>query len=147
MYSIIKEKKMNINEIDVKTLLPQQEPFVMISCLDHCDSKITRTSLTILKENIFVEDLQFSEFGIIENFAQTCAARMGYIYKILNNSDVKLGFIGAVRNFKLYRKPRIGETMKTEIEIQSEIFNITLTQAQAWVNDELIAQCEMKISE
>ena len=138
---------MNFSEIDIRTLLPQREPFVMVSKLLQCDKIITRTELTILESNIFVEKGKFTEFGMIENFAQTCAARMGFNHKILNNGSVKIGFIGAVKNFKMHERPSVNELLTTEIEIKSEVFNITLVDAKAWVRGQLIAECEMKISE
>jgi predicted hotdog family 3-hydroxylacyl-ACP dehydratase len=138
---------MNFSEIDIRTLLPQQEPFVMVDTLLQCDEMLTRTALTISESNLFVESGKFTEFGMIENFAQTCAARIGYSHKILKNESVKEGFIGAVRNFIMHKKPCLGEMLVTEIEIKSEVFNITLVNARAWVNDRLIAECEMKISE
>lgn len=138
---------MNLAEIDIRSLLPQQEPFVMVSKLLQCDTVITRTELNILNSNIFVENGKFTEFGIIENFAQTCAARMGYINLMLKNESVKVGFIGAVRRFVMYEKPSVDDILTTEIEIKSEVFNITLVGAKTWVNNKLIAECEMKISE
>jgi predicted hotdog family 3-hydroxylacyl-ACP dehydratase len=138
---------MRISEIDIHTLLPQQEPFVMVDTLLQCDEVITRTELTVRENNILVENGQFTPFGIIENFAQTCAARMGYIHRIMSNESVRTGYIGAVKNFTLHSQPACGERLTTEIEIKSEVFNITLVDAKSWVNDRLIATCEMKISE
>jgi len=134
-------------EIDVRSLLPQQPPFVMVDSLLHCDPVFTSTDLAIAADNIFVSDGKLTESGMIENIAQTCAARMGYIHRMLQGSEVKTGFIGAIRNLNIYFLPQVGDVLKTEIEVKSEVFNITLVEAKVTVNNILAAECEMKISE
>lgn len=138
---------MEISEIDVQTILPQQRPFVMISRLLHCDITVTITDLTVTSDNLFCYNGEIIETGIIENIAQTCAARMGYINSIVNTGEVRVGFIGSVRNLNIYRLPKVGETLITKVEVQSEVFNITLVLAKVTIGDEVIADCEMKISE
>lgn len=96
---------------------------------------------------MLVQDGVLIESAVVENIAQTCAARMGYINLILNSGNVKLGFIGAIKDFHLYRCPIVNEILETLIEVKSEVFNIVLVEAKVWVNKELIADCEMKISE
>ena len=44
-----------VRQIDVHTLLPQQEPFVMIGQMEHFDMINVRTSTDVLPSNIFVE--------------------------------------------------------------------------------------------
>jgi predicted hotdog family 3-hydroxylacyl-ACP dehydratase len=141
-----KENNMNFEEIDILNLLPQRPPFVMIDTLLYCDIKTTRTSLSVEEENIFCEKGLLTESGLIENIAQTCAARMGYINKYIYNDTVKLGFIGAIRNLKILRLPKIGEQLITQINTMEEVFQMTLVNASVMIGDETIAACEMKIS-
>lgn len=137
---------MEFEEIDILELLPQRPPFVMIDCLLHCDKEVTRTSLLIKEENIFCEKGLLTESGLIENIAQTCAARMGYINKYLYNNTVKLGFIGAIRNLEIVRLPHVNEILTTQITVVEEVFQMTLVNASVRIDDETIASCEMKIS-
>ena len=137
---------MEISKIDIQTLLPQQRPFVMIDRLLECDDTMTKTDFKVLAGNIFSKDGQLIEPGIIENIAQTCAARMGYINKVANSGKVRIGFIGSIKNLSIYRLPKIGEKMVTQINIQSEVFNITLINAAVTIDEEKVAECEMKIS-
>lgn len=138
---------MEIHEIDIQTLLPQQRPFIMIDRLLLCDRMQTQTDFLVQADNLFCDEGMLMESAIIENIAQTCAARMGYSNSVINTGEVRVGFIGSVRNFNLYRLPKIGETLVTQVDVQSEVFNITLVNATVKINDELIAECEMKISE
>lgn len=137
---------MEFDKIDIHELLPQQEPFVMVDNLTHFDMEKTVTRTEVNESNIFVEKGVFTPSGIIENIAQTCAARIGYINKYILKKGIQLGFIGAIRNLNLYRLPEVGETVETTIITVQEIFGMTLVTAQVKVGDELIADSEMKIS-
>lgn len=137
---------MNLNEIDIHELLPQQEPFVMIGKLAHFDMEKTVTETVVKESNIFTENGVFTASGVIENIAQTCAARIGYVNKYILKKGIQLGFIGAIRNLELHRCPTVGETIKTTILTIEEIFGMTLVKATVCVEDEVIAESEMKIA-
>ncbi|MBQ8269850.1 MAG: pseudouridylate synthase [Bacteroidaceae bacterium] len=132
--------------IDILKLLPQQPPFVMVDKLLHFDPQVTTTGLRIEKDNIFVENGVFTPSGLIENIAQTCAARMGYINQFIYKENVKLGFIGSVRNLEIARCPKAGEELTTSIKIMEEVFQMTLVEAEVKVGDETIVTSEMKIA-
>lgn len=137
---------MNLEEIDIHTLLPQQEPFVMVGRLTHFDMEKTVTRTVVSPDNIFVEDGCFTSSGIIENIAQTCAARIGYVNKYILRKGIQLGFIGAIRNLAIHRLPRTGEEIETAIVTVQEVFGMTLVTATVTAGGELIAECEMKIA-
>lgn len=137
---------MNLNEIDIHELLPQQEPFVMIGKLTQFDMGKTVTETVIAEDNIFTENGVFTASGVIENIAQTCAARIGYVNKYILKKGIQLGFIGAIRNLQLHRCPIVGEIIKTTILTIEEIFGMTLVKASVCVGDEVIAESEMKIA-
>jgi len=137
---------MEFEKIDILELLPQRPPFIMLDALTHFDKVITRTRMKITADNIFVENDRLSESGVIENIAQTCAARMGYINKYLSSDEVKIGFIGSIKDLVFETLPKVGDELNTTIEVVSEIFAITLVNAKVEVGDKQIATCEMKIS-
>lgn len=135
-----------LSKIEITELIPQRAPFLMIDKMVSFDKVVTGTIFTVPEDNLFVESGRFSEAGIIENMAQTCAARMGYINKYLNNDEVRLGFIGAIKDLQIQSFPQVGDTMETTIEVLSEYFNLTLARAKTICNNKVIAECEMKIS-
>jgi predicted hotdog family 3-hydroxylacyl-ACP dehydratase len=137
---------MNFTDIDVKTIIPQQTPFVMIDRLVHFDTVFTRTEFEIQPDNMFVEEGKFLEAGLIENIAQTCAARLGYINTVLLKDGVHLGFIGAMKSLIINKLPEVQSKLDTTIEVVNEVFNITLVHATIRCNDEVLVTCEMKIS-
>lgn len=134
-----------LEQIPVTRLLPQQPPFVMIDALVGFSERQTATRLAVRRDNLFVEHGQMSAYGLLENMAQTCAARLGYASYILNK-PVKVGFIGAVREGKFHRMPRVGETLVTRIEVIEEIMGLTLVNAKVFSQEELLAECQMKIA-
>jgi len=137
---------MNFEKIDILELLPQRPPFVMVDKLLHCDSETTKTALTVREDNIFFDNGVLSEAGLIENIAQTCAARMGSINKDEDSGSVKIGFIGAIRNQEIARLPKLGETIVTQVDTISEVFQMTLVNATVSIGNEIVTSCEMKIS-
>ena len=136
---------MEIKDIDILTLIPQRRPFVMIDRLLSFDEIESSTDFVIKEDNIFCKDGLFLETGIMENIAQTCAARIGYI-NINNNESVKIGVIGSIKDLIITKLPKVGTRLVTKVKVLSEVFAITLVEAEVYDNDELIAKCEMKIS-
>ncbi len=135
-----------LRQIDVHELLPQQEPFVMIGTLTHFDRSLTVTETTIGEDNIFVDNGCFSAFGLVENIAQTCAARIGYVNRYILKKGVQLGFIGAVRDFVVHALPSVGSTIVTYVFVKEEIFGMTLAEAKIMCNDSILVTTEMKIA-
>lgn len=135
-----------VRQIDVHTLLPQQEPFVMIGQMEHFDMINVRTSTEVLPSNIFVEDGVLDASGIIENIAQTCAAKIGYINQYILKKGIQIGFIGAIKNFQTHSLPKVGETIETTVTINEEVFGMLLATAQVTAQNRLIATTEIKIA-
>lgn len=135
-----------LREIDVHDLLPQQEPFVMIGKLVHFDEMLTVTETLIDEKNIFVDEGRFSASGLMENIAQTCAARIGYVNKYILQKGIQLGFIGAVRNFEVLSLPKVGQTLTTRVKVLEEVFGMTLAEAEIESDGEILVKTEMKIA-
>ena len=93
--------ELELRAIDVHELLPQQEPFVMNGSLVYFDRALTITETKVQADNIFVDENHFSASGLMENIAQTCAARIGYVNKFILKKAIQLGFIGGIRNFEV----------------------------------------------
>lgn len=135
-----------LRSIDIHEVLPQQEPFVMIGRLVQLDEVQTITETVICVDNIFVEDGCFSASGMIENIAQTCAARIGFINKFVLKKDVQIGFIGAIRNFEVLGLPKVGQTIATIVDVREEVFGMTLASAQVKQGEQVLAETEIKIA-
>ena len=135
-----------LRSIDVHELLPQQEPFVMISRLVAFDTVRTVTETDIKESNIFIEDGEFSSSGLIENIAQTCAARIGYVNKYILKKGIRIGFIGAIRNLEIFDLPKVGETITTTVDVKEEVFGMTLAFAKITIGHRTLVETEIKIA-
>ncbi len=135
-----------LESIPVGELLPQQPPFVMVGHLVQIDDKATTSTFEIQADNIFCEAGVFSAAGMMENIAQTCALRMGFIGKYLSGGEVQIGFIGAVRDYQVHGLARVGETLTTRVEVQEEVFGMTLAKAEVRAGQRLLAATEIKIA-
>ena len=102
------------------------------------------SSLTIDSDNLFVRNGQLDECGLIEHIAQSAAARIGYIFKG-QNQHIPLGYIGSVNKMLIHRQAQVGEQLHTTIKVEQEIFEITLISATVHVNEEIIAEGQLKI--
>ncbi|HQY11163.1 MAG TPA: 3-hydroxyacyl-ACP dehydratase [Ferruginibacter sp.] len=129
---------------NILELIPQKPPFVMVDELLACADNTATTRLTIRADNIFVQDGEFKEPGLVENIAQTAAARSGYVSKT-ENRPVPVGYIGAVNNLQVHALPGTGDELITEITIENQIFDVTLISGKITCNGNIIVQCTMKI--
>jgi len=125
-------------------LIPQAEPFVMIDTLLHSDNQSTKTRFTITGNNVLCRNGIFTEAGLIENMAQTAAAGAGYSAR-QNKTEVKTGFIGAIKNLEISKLPEISQTIETEIIQTYQLENVSIISAKVELNKQIIAKCEMKI--
>lgn len=136
---------MQLSEIDIMKLLPQRPPMVMVDRLLHCDPVLTETEFLVREDCTMVEDGRLSAMGLIENIAQTCAARIGYI-NVSSDKEVRVGVIGALRDVVIHALPPVGATIKTRIEVSDEVFGMTLAQAESRCGDRPLTSGTIKIA-
>ena len=129
---------------EIINYIPQRPPFVMIDRLYECNEKSVRTGFQPTDQNIFSENGFFTEPGLIENMAQSAAAGTGYFF-ISQGKKVPVGFIGAIKDFKLIRLPKVNDLLETEINVVAEVMNASVIKALVRSGGEEIALCEMKI--
>ena len=134
-----------IEDIALKELIPQRPPFVMIDRLVSSDAVYSVTELEVRPDNLFVDNGRMSAAGLVENIAQTCAARIGYI-NLNSGETVKIGVIGSISNLNIARTPKVGEHLVTTIQLLEEVFQVTLVEAIVRSGEEELARCNMKIA-
>ena len=137
----------NIQHIDIRTLLPQQPPMVLVDRLISADEKSAMTALLIQEDNIFVTEGRLNAYALIEVMAQTAAAHLGYVDKCLRGlGDVRIGYIGSIKRMRIDAVPRVGETLTTCMEVQEDFMNMKLVTAESFVNNQRIASAELAIA-
>jgi predicted hotdog family 3-hydroxylacyl-ACP dehydratase len=129
---------------DILTLIPQRWPFVMVDTLVSSTNDATHTTLLVQAENVLISDGVLTEAGLVENIAQTAAARAGYIAQ-QSEKPVQPGFIGAIKNLEVFALPKVGDTIETGVTIENQIFDVTIIKGKITCKGVTMAQCEMKI--
>ena len=129
---------------NILACIPQRLPFVMIDTLLYADENIVQTGFTVTDENVLVTNGILSEAGLLENIAQTAAARAGYM-ALQENKPVELGYICSVKNFEIFHLPEINAELVTEVRIETQVAGIIKVSGVVTHNRIRIAQCEMNI--
>ncbi len=131
-------------DFNIIELIPQRAPFVMVDKVISFTESTVITEFTANSENVFCENNEFIEAGLIENIAQSAAAMEGCFAKE-NNQEVRIGFIGSVKSLKIHRNARIGELLTTSVEVVNQVLGINIIKGQVKSNNELLVECEMNI--
>jgi predicted hotdog family 3-hydroxylacyl-ACP dehydratase len=133
-------------DADLFALIPQRPPIVMVDLLQNVTESEAETGLLIKEDNIFVSDGVFSAPGLVENIAQTCAARIGYVNKYILKKGIQLGFIGAIRNLEIVGCPKVGDVITTCVTVIDDVLGMTLANGVVTCNGETLATTEIKIA-
>ena len=127
-----------------KINIPQKPPMVMIDEITATAEGKIETRFFIRPDNPLCHEGYLTEAGLIENIAQTAAARTG-----IRNSDVEkeppTGFIGGIRHLQILRYPMAGEQITTTVEVEHEVFNASVVRGSICLGSERIASCQLKI--
>lgn len=130
--------------IPIETLLLQAPPFRFVDRLDRFDREEVVTSFTVPADGPLVEDGCLTEAGLVENMAQSSAARIGYISVYIDHVPVRIGYLGQIKNLEINRLPRCGEVLSTTVRLRQDVFGITLVEARVCQGEEMVAQAAVK---
>lgn len=125
-------------------LIPQKPPFVLVSTLQQVSNAHAVTTFVFDQKHPLCSEGKLTVAGLMENIAQTAAAKMGYECNLLGKK-IPIGFIGDVRDFSFTKLPVVGEEIETEIIITNQIFDVSIITGSVKLNGEEIANCKMKI--
>lgn len=135
-----------LQSIDIHTVLPQQEPFVMVGKLVRFTLRSSTTEALIREDNLLVDGGIFSPCGIMENIAQTCAARIGFYNRYVLQKEVQIGYIGAIRDYEILGTAKAGSIIRTTVDVIEEVFGMTLASAIVESEDKVIARGQIKLA-
>ena len=127
----------------IKKLIPQRKPIIMVDAIFEYEENRIVGGLSIKKESIFVRNNEFKEPGILEHMAQTVALYTGYQYYV-NQMEAPTGYIGSMKAIEIFRLPKVGEKLRTKVDILHEVMGVTLVHIETKIEDEVIAKGEMK---
>jgi predicted hotdog family 3-hydroxylacyl-ACP dehydratase len=127
----------------VGDLLPQKFPFVMVDKMYSFNETSLVSGLTIENDNLFFENDYFLEAGLIEHMAQSVALHTGYQF-FLRNEPAPTGYIGSIKEIEIKKLPQIQDTIQSTVTIIQEFAGITLVNIVTTLNNEQIANGQMK---
>lgn len=131
---------------DIKRLIPQRDPILMVDKLLEADGDKALTSLTIRVDNYFLgEDGRLEEVGLIEHIAQSASAFAGYMAVKKGATKPPVGYIGEIRKFRSLHRPQVGDELLTTITIGAEVDGVISIYGESRVCGELVAETQMKI--
>ena len=134
----------NLPITNIKHLIPQKEPFVMVdSLLDFSETKVV-SSFKVSDVNLFYSNNKLLESGVIENMAQTVALHTGYDY-YLKGEEAPTGYIGSIKKVEILELPKLDDVIITEVNILHEFMGVTMVEAKVFNSDKIeIAFAQMK---
>jgi predicted hotdog family 3-hydroxylacyl-ACP dehydratase len=127
----------------VENLLPQKFPFVMVDKMYSYTETSLIAGLEIKNDNIFFDNDTFLEAGLIEHMAQSVALHTGYQF-FLKNETTPTGYIGSIKEIEIKKLPKINDTIQSTVTILQEFAGITLVDIVTTLNNEEIANGQMK---
>ncbi|MBQ9660518.1 MAG: beta-hydroxyacyl-ACP dehydratase [Bacteroidales bacterium] len=132
------------SDIDIRKLIPQREPILMVDSLIAYDPDGARTEFTVPAGNLFVRDGVLAEPGIIEHIAQSAAAWGGYPFFIEGRDPVP-GYIGEIKDFSIIARPAVGSVLKTTLKVLGSASGTTLMQSIVTAGEQEVALGRIKI--
>ena len=131
---------------DIKSLIPQREPILLVDALVGVEGDMARAQLTVRRDNSFVgDDGLLAEPGLIEHIAQSASAFAGYKAMEAGASEPPVGYIGEVKKFRCFRCPRVGEELQTTVTFGPEVGGVSLLTGETCVGEETLACTQMTI--
>lgn len=130
---------------DIKKLIPQRDPIMMVDKFYCAEGENAETGLTVKEDNYFIEeDGMMAEPGLIEHIAQSASAFAGH-KALVAGDPLPVGYIGEVKKFHCYSRPAVGAELHTIITMGAEVNGVTLLSGKTSVDDVVVADTQMKI--
>ena len=127
----------------VENLLPQKFPFVMVDKMYSYTETALVSGLKIQSNNIFFQNQNLVESGLIEHMAQSVALHTGYQF-FLKKEPAPTGYIGSIKDIEIKKLPKLNDEIQTTVSILQEFGGITLVDVVTTLNNEEIATGQMK---
>jgi predicted hotdog family 3-hydroxylacyl-ACP dehydratase len=135
---------MDPSDYRITELIPQRPPMVMIDSLLYAEDNSAGGRLSIKNTNLFCHNGFLQEAGMVEFIAQTAAAWTGF-KQLSIGKEVRLGFIGSVKNLIFHLLPAVDTEIDSEIVLDSEVLGYTIITGRVKQKGRLLAECEMRI--
>lgn len=138
---------METKDVDIRALIPQRPPILMVDRLVRVDGDEAEACFTVCPGNMFLDDEGcLAETGVLEHIAQSASAFAGWRALDAEAGQPPVGFIGEVKKFHCHRRPRVGDELHTVVSIQTEFDGILVVAAEARAGGQPVADTQLKVS-
>lgn len=123
----------NGNRYDVRDLIPQRYPFLLVDCiLELSDDRI------LTKKQIADGDyLAISGSFLIEHMAQSASALFGYRFREKSCEHL---YLAGIEDANIVHRSRAGETLFTEVVVVIAVANLAKVQCRSYVHPSMAEQ-------
>ncbi len=128
----------------IETFVPQRPPMLLLSRIITATEESIDSEWDIPADCLFIQDNHLQPTGLMEHAAQTAAALTGVRCKA-HEEEVRIGYIGEIRQAMVYSLPAVGDTLHTHLAIQAEVGDISLVSVVVRQGEETIMECQLKI--
>lgn len=131
--------------IDIQQYLPHRNPLLMVDYIIELHPDKVVTTFKIEEGNIFLQNNQFSESGLIEHTAQSCATIVGQqLYQA--SPDVKvIGYITTIKKLAIFRLPSVGTEITSKASLVSIHGDICHIYCETFHQEDLLLQTEITL--
>lgn len=135
-----------LRSLSVGELLPHGEAFRMVGSLLYCDGTRTVTETVVPQEGYLHDDNgHLAPVWFLENMAQTCAVRMGFLSALEGQVQARPGVIAAVRRMEVYGPAGAGDVLQTEVVVEAEAFGMLSCVGKVECGGEVLAEAELRL--
>ena len=131
---------MDLKQVDLGAILPQREPFRFVDGMLSFSMDRIVTSFVVRGDGPLDREGCLTPEGMVENMAQTCAARIGFISKYILHEPV------SVRKLEVTGKAAAGSRLETTVEIGQEVGPMSRADACIRVGEETVARASLGIA-
>lgn len=126
---------------------------LMVDNLLNIDEENVSTTFLVTSNCVFTAKNKLSEYGLIENAAQTCSAIVGRGYFDEDDTEGEktklIGFISAIKSTNIVSLPSVGEEITTKAKLVSrfdaDTYKICTMECEIESNNRLLANCIMNL--
>lgn len=131
---------------DIKDLLPQRAPILMVDELLEVNGEEAQSSFTVRPGNFFLDgEGRLEASGLIEHIAQSASAFAGYRARLAGAEEPPVGYIGEVKNFRCHHCPQTGDELRTIVRLGPEVEGVMLLSGETRIGEKIVAETQMKI--
>jgi len=132
--------------LDIKSLIPQREPFLFVDKILECDNARIKTSLFLSgKEDFFKGHFPGNPImpGVL---LQEALFQSGAAFMAINQAASGLGVVTRVQSAKFKNMVRPGDTLVMEVELVEQIANASYMKGNIKVNEKTVVTIEFAVA-